>query len=262
MAGQNSKPKTKNRNTRTVIWAVLLIIFTIFTCFFIYWLANNNPSDFKSVLGLETTPTPTMTPTPTPTMTPTPTSTPTPTPVAGIIVIDAGHGGEDNGAAYYDECEKDIALEYALKLKEKLEIKDYLVIVTRDDDSYLSLDDRLFIANEAKADILISLHVNSYYTDTSVYGFEILYGSDRADSKLLAGVILPKALQYIDTKSRGSKPRSDLTLLVSSEMPSVLIELGFITNENELTNLHDFLYQSNLINGLYEGIVEYMESYK
>ena len=92
-----------------------------------------------------------------------------------LIVIDAGHGDEDPGSSISNVDEKDLNLQIALKLKSALEEEGYEVMMTRSDDTYLTLTERAEFANEVEADLFISIHQNSYIDDSTVSGIEVYY---------------------------------------------------------------------------------------
>lgn len=242
------------------------------------WILTNDSEQIRAdvsefindIKGVTPTPTPSPTPTPTNTPTPTPTNTPTPTPIAGRIIVDAGHGGSDDGATYNGLKEKDFSLDLALMLKERLEAKDYDVFLTRDSDDLtgpydvnnnnrINPTERVELINSFSADLVISLHMNSYATDPSVSGLEILYGDNSELSKELADTLLLPVIDASDTKNRGVKHRTDVLILQESDCPAVLIEAGFITNEDDVANLQNFVYKHQLIQGIVEGVESYMK---
>lgn len=246
------------RRLRNILWALILILVFLVFGYLLYWVATADEVEIKTKLGIEMTPTPSPTPTNTPTPTPTPTNTPTPTPIAGRIVVDAGHGGRDNGTDYDGIYEKDIALEIAFMLKDKLEANDYDVFMTRTEDEFLNPEDRTAKTDEFVADLIVSIHVNSYKTDTSVNGLEILYGDNNELSKSLAETLLDPVISSTDVKNRGVKYRPELVILRDAKAPSCIIETGFISNKEEREHLQDFLFQDKLVRGIVEGINAYM----
>ena len=165
-----------------------------------------------------------------------------------VIFIDAGHGGKDvgavgelNGAEYY---EKDINLSVSLLVREELEKRGFTVVMSRDTDEFIELAERVDMANAAKADMFVSLHCNSAVP--AAYGTRILY-TDRSVSykKIKFAGYFEKAIEGFanlydkmrkDVFVRSDKEESGyyLAVLRDTKMPSVLIEMGFITNENDL----------------------------
>lgn len=261
-----------------ILWLLVLLLVFLAVGVAMSWILTNDSEQIREdvtqfineVKGVTPTPTPSPTPTPTNTPTPTPTNTPTPTPIAGRIVVDAGHGGSDDGAVYNGQKEKDIALDLALLLKERLEAKDYDVFLTRDSDdltgSYdvnnnnrINPTERVELINSFHADIVISLHLNSYTTDPSVSGLEILYGDNTELSKDLADTLITPVINSCGAKNRGVKHRPDVMILQESAVPIILIETGFITNQTDVANLQSFVYKHQMIQGIIEGVESYMK---
>lgn len=154
------------------------------------------------------------------------------------VVIDPGHGGKDVGATVDGRYEKDDNLRIALKVKECLEEKGIDVVLTRTIDIYLSLEDRCEFANSRSADLFVSLHRNSAASDAG--GVEIWIGSDNDyRARSLAKTML-KGLEKAEiTDDRGVKvgyigDRSkDYYVNKHTDMISCLVELGFITSEDD-----------------------------
>jgi len=280
--GNNKKSPSARRRRRRIIlrilWLLILLLVFLVCGIFMSWILTNDSTQIREdvtqfindVKGVTPTPTPSPTPTPTNTPTPTPTNTPTPTPIAGRIVVDAGHGGSDDGAVYNGLKEKDFALDLALLLKERLEAKDYDVFLTRDSDDLtgqydvnnnnrINPTERVQLINSYNADLVISLHLNSYATDPSVNGLEILYGDNSELSKELADTLITPVISACGTKNRGVKHRPDVLILQESAVPIVLIETGFITNQTDTANLQDFIYKHQMIQGIIEGVESYMK---
>lgn len=173
--------------------------------------------------------------------------------VAGIlgkpvqVVIDAGHGGKDVGAVYGERYEKDDNLALALLVNEKLGEMGIESALTRSKDKQISLEDRCKFANFKKADLFVSLHRNSA---EGAEGVEIWINSEATETdSLLAENILDSLNQAGISKNRGVKSgfaRGDGDYYVNShtDMPSCLVELGFINSEtdNELfdKNLEEY----------------------
>lgn len=158
-----------------------------------------------------------------------------------IVCIDPGHGGVDGGSSSADGIlEKDDNLKMAQALKKELEAKGVTVYMTRTDDSFLDLSERVEIANEKNADLLISIHRNSYKADVGVRGFETwVHSSQPAESVDAATKIQAALLEAGITRDRGVKFGSqgsdteDYYINNHSAGPSCLLEMGFMTNEND-----------------------------
>ncbi|MGC2421645.1 MAG: N-acetylmuramoyl-L-alanine amidase [Candidatus Acidiferrales bacterium] len=218
------------------------------------------------------------------------------------IVIDPGHGGFDTGTiGPHGLREKDLCLDVALRLGRLIQQKlpGAQVIYTRHDDTFIPLEQRTAIANQAKADLFISIHANSspnpatrgvetYYLnfDTSPESMEVasrenarsdesmhdLQGliqkiarNDKIEeSKELAGDIqdsLSQRLQYISQseKNRGVK-KAPFVVLIGAEMPSVLTEISFVSNPSDEHLLRNTSQRQRIADGLYRGIATYLGS--
>ena len=175
------------------------------------------------------------------------------------IVLDAGHGGEDPGAIRDDAIEKEITLEVAKKTKTILEESDYKVGMTRDTDRYIELGDRAKFANERKAKVFVSIHCNSS-EDYSGKGIETYYTEQKGlEDEILAGMIQESLIEETDANDRGIKV-ANYTVIVRSTMPSVLVEVGFLTDAEENDLLQNEEYQRKLAKGIAEGIKKYLRS--
>lgn len=178
-----------------------------------------------------------------------------------IICIDAGHGGSDVGATYEGRYEKDDNLRLALAVGEILEENGIKVVYTRTKDEFVSLEDRAKFANKKYATYFVSLHRNS--ADTDVSGVEIWIRSDsHNDEAKLAAKILDKIDEVGYGKNRGvkrgyqSNPYADYVVNKSTDMPSCLIEMGFITTarDNELFDKNFDEYARAVAEGIMAGI--------
>lgn len=175
------------------------------------------------------------------------------------IVIDAGHGGNEPGAVNsgIGVQEKNLNLKMAILLKEKLTSYGYEVIMNRSDDVFVQLKDRYTNANNLDADLFISIHHNSTVS-AATSGIETLH-YDSADNKLIATYIQSELIASSGAVNRGTKVRTDLAVLNGTKMPAVLLELGFITNTNEVNRLLSAAYQDKLMNAVTTGVNKYFE---
>lgn len=223
------------------------------------------------------------------------------------IVIDAGHGGKDPGTHGAISKEKDIALKVAMEVKRIINenMKDVKVILTREDDSFPTLESRPELANKEGADLFISIHANwvanpsVYGTETYVMGiqntgrnfevakrensvilleenyeerydgfdpqspesyilFSLTQSAYQERSIRLAGLIEDQFKTRVGRKSRGVK-QSSLLVLWRSAMPSVLVELGYLSNPKEEKDLNDELNQVYMASGIFRAFREYKE---
>lgn len=175
-----------------------------------------------------------------------------------LIVIDPGHGGRDPGAVRQGIMEKDINLKIAARLFTLLLNRGIRTRMTRTDDSYVSLADRVRLANQIKAEIFISIHCNSAPTPEAG-GIETLYYPGSRRGRKLAGKIQAELINNLKVKDRGIKARSDLFVLKYTSMPAVLIECGFISNPAERELLNDDNYSGMVAKAIFCGIKKYYE---
>lgn len=208
------------------------------------------------------------------------TATPTdPTYKDAIIFIDAGHGGKDPGSlgeldgTTYNE--KDINLSVALRVREELEKRGFTVVMSRDTDVFVELEDRAKLALAANADMFVSFHCNSF-TKSSVAGPRMYYTaregvtydpkafakyfSDAFDtvknttsgSGQIAYPNMKKANIYSDSSVLGKDKH--YAVLCNTNMPSILLEMGFITNENDLRMLTSTWWQTFVARAVADAI--------
>lgn len=180
------------------------------------------------------------------------------------IVINPGHGGNDLGTEGVNGIlEKDICLSIGKKVAGALsQYEDLEVILTRSEDTYVSVEDRIKMANSQGADAVVSIDANAQSNSNLAYGIETYYQANgMADSEKLAKSIQDTISLYLNSKNRGIYP-SNLQILKESEMPSVLIEVGFITNEKEAEKLNNNSYQDKMAEGIAQGILRYIDNTK
>jgi N-acetylmuramoyl-L-alanine amidase len=213
------------------------------------------------------------------------------------VVLDAGHGGSDPGATALDLKEKEITLDIGERLKTLLERDGYEVIVTRDGDRTIALKDRAVVANSSKSDIFVSIHVNAIVKHIESRGIETYYlgatddpsltrlaaaenrvsGYSMADMrKLLDGVYadarrdesqaLAAAVQrklYTNLRANDAAlenwgvKRAPFVVLVATDMPAILAEVGCISNEQEAAMLRRPDHRQKIADALFEGIRAY-----
>ena len=179
------------------------------------------------------------------------------------ILIDPGHGGNDKGTIANDKItfEKDITLKVGALVAQKLtKQKDVQVIISRNEDKYVSLADRAKLANEQGVDALVSIHLNGQTGGTDAFGLETYYTKEKNDGSYeLAKQIQETITSYIDVRDRGVKPER-FQVLLQSKMPAVLIECGFLSNDEEAKKLKDEAYQESLAEGIAQGILTYLDT--
>lgn len=175
-----------------------------------------------------------------------------------VVVIDAGHGGNDPGKVSADGVlEKDINLQIALCLKEELENMGFTVVMTRDTDICLAVEgatnkknsdmkNRVELIDDVSPDCMISIHQNSF-TDQSVSGAQVFYYSQSEDSKVLADNIQNKIVELVDSSNeRKIKAGDDYYILRKTSCPGVIVECGFLSCPAEAAKLSDEEYQRKI----------------
>lgn len=173
-------------------------------------------------------------------------------PKTPLVILDAGHGGSDPGCIIGEYNEKDITLQITYLIQNKLEENGVKTYLTRKDDTYISLSDRVSKAQKARGTLFVSIHCNSYQTDTSISGFECYYYFDR--DKQLSEKIM-QAVQYLGLQIRNAK-YGNYYVLRENSMPSVLVETGYMTNPLELQQLNTPEYQQQLAGAIAQGIMD------
>ena len=178
--------------------------------------------------------------------------------------LDFGHGGKDSGAIGPTNLkESDVALKIGMIIKENLENALEKVITTREDDKYYSLDYRTKKANNENCDYFISIHLNSA-TNSSAKGCEVWLYNENSKLKNLANNLCNNLSTKMDTPNRGVKYSKNLSVLKNTKMPSLLIEIDFISNkevekslrnDNHLKNIADTI-SSTLLSFVNKSIVD------
>ncbi|WP_010531463.1 N-acetylmuramoyl-L-alanine amidase [Lentibacillus jeotgali] len=171
------------------------------------------------------------------------------------IVLDPGHGGNDPGAiGYGGTLEKTHTMNTAYSVAEELRAAGATVMMTRSNDTYVSLEDRVSFSNAYATDAFISLHYNAFPFQ-GVNGFSTYYhtnGNDRA----LANDIQSGLNQHMTLNSRGIMQDGYHVLRENSDL-AVLVELGFITNPHDLSVIRTEDHQANVADGIVEGVINY-----
>lgn len=177
------------------------------------------------------------------------------------IVIDAGHGGEEEpGCVFGNVYEKTICLQIAQKLKTLLEKEYSKVIMTRSNDINVYLNERARIANRNNADIFVSIHQNALENDTVTSGIETWYNPKKDTvSKLLAQNIQDQVISATNAEDLGIKESTGLIVITKTEMASCLVETGFLSSTIEKQKLISDSYQDKIAQGIYNGINAYFE---
>jgi N-acetylmuramoyl-L-alanine amidase len=170
-----------------------------------------------------------------------------------LVVIDAGHGGNDPGATSSGINEKDINLKIAVKVNEILQGKGVNTYMTRVDDTFVPLRDRANIANNMIASLFLSIHNNAY--NKSEHGTETLYYPTDA-SKSFAKTVQDSLTNALGTKNRGIVDRPNLVVLNSTKMPAVIAEVAFVTNDEDHAKLLDDNFLQNAAQALANAVIK------
>lgn len=183
-----------------------------------------------------------------------------------VVVIDAGHGSRAPGAVKLGVAEKEIDLDILLQLKALFDEcpENIGVYYTRTTDTNPTLDQRVQLANKAEADLFISIHNNSDSTGnfTKISGTQVLYSqSDQSElsSKKLAQICLDNVVETLGSNNRGLLKGDNIYIIRNSEVPVALIEVGFMTNYEELDKLVSPEYQKQAAEGIYQAVMEAFE---
>lgn len=189
-----------------------------------------------------------------------------------IVGIDPGHGGIDPGAVGRNGIsENEINLSIGLKLKDYIEQNGGIVVITRADRGGLyskdstttkekkkeDLGKRKEIIENGNCDIFLSIHLNSFQ-QSQYYGAQTFYKIDSEESYKLAHIVQEELKNFLDENNkRMPQKRDDLYLLRELNIPSILVECGFLSNPQEEALLADERYQDKIAWALYNGITRY-----
>lgn len=187
------------------------------------------------------------------------------------IVIDPGHGGGDPGAKANGLIEKQLNLDVALRLKKHLaRIGVYCVMTRETDRDYFEtgnsnttkkrrdLDQRIQIANHSHADLFLSIHANSF-PQTIYHGAQTFYSKNRPESKKLAEAIQDQLVYDLGPNKRKAR-YGDFRVLEFTKMPGVIIEIGFLSNQEEAKLLATEKYREQLAMAIYHGVIKYFSN--
>ena len=189
------------------------------------------------------------------------------------IVLDAGHGGEDGGCEGNGLVEKDLTLDITFRIASLLREQGINVILTRDTDvllydknsdytgkkKYQDVRRRLEIAQGQENPVLVSIHMN-YFAQTQYSGLQVWYSKHDARSRILANLVQSNVkVELQPNNNRGIKEAtSSIFLLNNATFPAVLIECGFLSNEDESHALGDENYRQKLSEIIFKSIMTYI----
>lgn len=186
-----------------------------------------------------------------------------------VIVIDPGHGGVDGGAVSKDGLvEKEVTLKISKYLRDYLQESGSYVVMTREVDTDLAdpktekiskrkaedLMKRVHLIKEKKSDAVVSIHLNAF-PSSRFFGAQTFYHPSRSENKRLASFIQQSLIQHLENTNRVPKAKEDVYLLKESPVPTVLVEVGFLSNPEETKLLRDEDYQKKVAAAIYYGMI-------
>ncbi len=233
MLSRLSLRKLSPRQTIVVLGVCITIAIMVFSCYFLFIrqntdsnLSNQNINDHKIEQEVK----------------------------HPYIYIDVGHGGNDPGAGKAPVVEKDLVLDISLKLKDELELRSISCFINREDDRDISLSERVEQANSLDCSLFLSVHIDSF-KNSQPSGVSTLYNPYSEISAQYAE-IMQSHIKNLGMKDRNTIPRSDLYVLRLTEMPAILLELGFISNPQDVKFLTNEDSVKKLVTSIADGIEE------
>jgi len=198
-----------------------------------------------------------------------------------LVIIDAGHGGQDSGTIKSGLVEKDLALDVAHRLERHLQQRGFVTLLTRADDTYVSLQDRASIANNQPDSVFVSIHFDDAGRAAAT-GVETYYAAHRVslpervaswlpflqkvsaeppdlESQYLAGFIQESVVAQTQATNRGTR-QQQFFVVANVRHPAVLVEGGFLTNKDEALKLTNADYREQMAAGIANGILTYRAS--
>ncbi|MCR4612090.1 MAG: N-acetylmuramoyl-L-alanine amidase [Lachnospiraceae bacterium] len=184
-----------------------------------------------------------------------------------VIVIDAGHGGRDVGAVEGNVYEKNIDLDIVKQLKAIIDADPSMkAYYTRLGDTNPSLEERVKLANDVNADVFLSVHNNSLsgFDARKTSGTQVLYYANDATqlSERFATICLDTLCAQLESTNRGLVNGNDIYIIHNSKSPVALVEIGFLSNPDDLKKLQDSGYQRRCAQALYDSVKEMINSFK
>ncbi len=190
---------------------------------------------------------------------------PSPQPVRsiGVVIVDPGHGGKDPGAMNNSgDQEKQVNLAVSLMVAKQLRDNNVIVKMTRDNDVFIDLDERVRICNQTRPDLFVSIHAdasrNRQATGFTVYVPKRETNGSRSHR---AGQNVAKHMKNTATSRGVQQHNSRLRVLENTNYPAMLIELGFMSNPNEAAQLRRENYRQQLARAIASGILEYLKGH-
>ncbi len=173
------------------------------------------------------------------------------------VVIDPGHGGQDNGGQWGKVYEKHLALDTAVRLENNLKRMGYQTVLTRRSDYFITLPQRVEIGNRYRDAIFVSLHYN-YTWKENVSGLETFYYN--AEGQRLAQLVQSSLVRETRTVDRNAK-FARFYVIRNSKLPAILVEGGFVSNETERNRMKSAYFREAIARGIANGIQRYRRSW-
>lgn len=185
------------------------------------------------------------------------------------VVIDAGHGSADSGKVGVNGAlEKDLNLQIAKKVKAILEKKGIHVVMTREDDMGLydksasnkkaaDMKKRVDLINQTKPSLAVSIHQNSYQ-DGAVKGAQVFYYAHSKEGQEAALVMQEELRTFDSNNKRQAKENTTYYMLKRTEVPTIIVECGFLSNAQEAEKLKTENYQNQVAEAICEGITKWL----
>ena len=169
------------------------------------------------------------------------------------VVIDAGHGGHDNGGQWGRVYEKHLALDTAYRLESKLKALGYQTVMTRRSDYFISLPQRVSTGNRYQNAIFVSIHYN-YTWKQEVSGLETFFSSPQG--RTLAQYVQSSLIRRTRTVDRNAK-YARFYVIRNSTLPAILVEGGFVSNAAERNRMKSGWFRESIAQGIVDGIQRY-----
>lgn len=173
------------------------------------------------------------------------------------VIIDAGHGGHDNGGQWGRVYEKHLALDTAARLELKLKSLGYQTVMTRRSDTFISLPQRVSVGKRYQNAIFVSIHYN-YTWKQHVSGIETFYHGN--EGKKLAQYVQSGLIRRTRTVDRNAK-YARFYVIRNCTLPSILVEGGFVSNTAERNRMKSGWFREAIAQGIVDGIQRYRRSY-
>jgi N-acetylmuramoyl-L-alanine amidase len=189
-----------------------------------------------------------------------------------VVVLDPGHGGQDSGTTKAGRLEKDLTLDVTHRVERFLQSQGMATLLTRSDDSYVSLADRAAVANAQPNCVFISIHfdsarpgatgVETYYAHHQILWLPFLQPASlesvNAESQSLAAFIQEALVIRTQAVNRGTSPQQ-FFVIANVNHPAVLVEGGFLTNTEEMNKLGTEDYREEIAAAISDGLIRYRE---